>query len=96
MRRFTQLYLDLDATNSTSEKIELLETYFREAPAADAAWALALLAGQRPKGSASTRALHDLAVEVAGVPESEAREAMRLASYKLGFPTRFVVRDPHN
>ncbi|MBK1825591.1 50S ribosomal protein L16 [Haloferula rosea] len=34
--------------------------------------------------------------EVAGVPESQAREAMRLASYKLGFPTRFVVRNPHS
>ena len=33
--------------------------------------------------------------EVAGVPESQAREAMRLACYKLGFPTRFVVRDPN-
>ncbi len=68
MRRFTRLYLDLDATNSTSEKIELLEAYFRAAPPADAAWALALLAGARPKGAASTRALHDLAIEVSGVP----------------------------
>jgi len=34
--------------------------------------------------------------EVAGVSESQAREAMRLASYKLGIPTRFVVRDPHS
>lgn len=34
--------------------------------------------------------------EVAGVPESQAREAMRLASYKLGIPTRFVVRNPHS
>lgn len=33
--------------------------------------------------------------EVAGVPESQAKEAMRLASYKLGLPTRFVVRNPH-
>ena len=33
--------------------------------------------------------------EIAGVPESQAREAMRLASYKLGIPTRFVVRNPH-
>ena len=33
--------------------------------------------------------------EVAGVPESAAREACRLASYKLGFATRFVVRNPH-
>ncbi len=30
--------------------------------------------------------------EVAGVPESQSREAMRLASYKLGFETRFVAR----
>jgi large subunit ribosomal protein L16 len=34
--------------------------------------------------------------EVAGVTESQAREAMRLASYKLGVPTRFVVRNPHS
>ncbi|MGJ8697137.1 MAG: 50S ribosomal protein L16 [Verrucomicrobiaceae bacterium] len=33
--------------------------------------------------------------EVAGVPESQAREAMRLASYKLGFETRFVCRSQH-
>jgi large subunit ribosomal protein L16 len=34
--------------------------------------------------------------EVAGVSESLAREALRLASYKLGIPTRFVVRDTHS
>jgi large subunit ribosomal protein L16 len=33
--------------------------------------------------------------EVAGVPESQAREAMRLASNKLGIRTRFVVRNTH-
>ncbi len=31
--------------------------------------------------------------EVAGVSESQAREAMRLAANKLGIRTRFVVRD---
>tara|TARA_R110002096_G_scaffold4501_6_gene21086 strand:- start:17079 stop:17486 length:408 start_codon:yes stop_codon:yes gene_type:complete len=30
--------------------------------------------------------------EIAGVPESQAREAMRLAANKLGIKTRFVVR----
>lgn len=30
--------------------------------------------------------------EVAGVPESQAREAMRLAANKLGIATRFVAR----
>jgi len=34
--------------------------------------------------------------EVSGVPESQAREAMRLASYKLGIQTRFVARNPHS
>ena len=33
--------------------------------------------------------------EVAGVPESLARESFRLASYKLGIPTRFVSRSHH-
>ena len=33
--------------------------------------------------------------EVAGVPESSAREALRLASNKLAVRTRFVARDKH-
>ena len=31
--------------------------------------------------------------ELAGVPQDVAKEAMRLASYKLPFKTRFLVRD---
>jgi large subunit ribosomal protein L16 len=31
--------------------------------------------------------------ELAGVDESAAKEAMRLASYKLPFETRFLVRE---
>ncbi|MBM3863740.1 MAG: 50S ribosomal protein L16 [Verrucomicrobia bacterium] len=33
--------------------------------------------------------------EVGGVTESAAKEAMRLASYKLGLRTRLVTRNPH-
>ena len=33
--------------------------------------------------------------EIGGVPESSAKEAMRLASYKLGIRTRLVTRNPH-
>jgi large subunit ribosomal protein L16 len=33
--------------------------------------------------------------EVGGVTESAAKEAMRLASYKLGIRTRLIVRNPH-
>ncbi|HZW11171.1 MAG TPA: ATP-dependent DNA ligase [Phycisphaerales bacterium] len=69
MRRFTRLYLDLDATNSTNEKVALLEEYLRGTPDDDAAWAVALLLGERPKGGASTRALRRLALGVTGLPE---------------------------
>lgn len=33
--------------------------------------------------------------EVSGVTESAAKEAMRLASYKLGIRTRLIARNPH-
>jgi large subunit ribosomal protein L16 len=31
--------------------------------------------------------------EMSGVPETVAREAMRLASHKLPIPTKFVVKE---
>jgi large subunit ribosomal protein L16 len=34
--------------------------------------------------------------EVAGVSETLAREALRLASYKIGVRTRFIARNPHS
>jgi DNA ligase-1 len=47
MKRFTQLYRELDQTNRLLEKVAALERYFREAPPADAAWALYFLSGNR-------------------------------------------------
>lgn len=32
--------------------------------------------------------------EIAGVPEATAREAMRLASYKMPIKTKFIMREP--
>jgi large subunit ribosomal protein L16 len=34
--------------------------------------------------------------EIAGVPESTAREAMRLAAFKLPFKTKFIAREDSN
>lgn len=68
MQRFTRLFFDLDATNATGEKRSLLETYFRHVPPRDGAWALALLAGHRPRGATSTRVLRDLAIEHSHIP----------------------------
>ncbi len=71
MREFTRLYLDLDATQSTTEKVVLLRAYFRDEriPDHDKAWALALLTGNRPKRAASTPALKTLAREATGTPK---------------------------
>lgn len=51
MRRFAALYQRLDRSTATGEKRAALVDYFRDAPAADAAWALWLLAGGKIGGA---------------------------------------------
>jgi DNA ligase-1 len=57
MKRFTSLYCDLDQTTRTNEKVAALEKYFREAPPADAAWALQFLSGRTLPRAVPTRSL---------------------------------------
>ncbi|WP_439639810.1 cisplatin damage response ATP-dependent DNA ligase [Nevskia sp.] len=49
MKRFAALYARLDDSRATSVKVEAMRAYFAEAPAADAAWGLYFLTGQRLK-----------------------------------------------
>ena len=49
MRRFSALYEALDRTTSTNAKVAALAAYFRDAPPADAAWAIFFLTGRRLK-----------------------------------------------
>ena len=49
MRRFADLFEELDTTTSINEKLAALVRYFRSAPAADAAWAAYFLSGRRLK-----------------------------------------------
>jgi len=69
MRRFAVLYDQLDRTTSTNAKIAALAGYFRDAPPADAAWALFFLTGQRLKRLLPGRALGDWAAGAVEVPE---------------------------
>jgi DNA ligase-1 len=48
MKRFTDLFLRLDRTNKTNEKVEALKSYFLTAPDEDKIWALAVFTGRRP------------------------------------------------
>jgi DNA ligase-1 len=69
MKLFSGLYLALDATTKTNEKIAAMRRYFDGAPPADAAWAVYFLSGRRPKRLLSALLLRRWAAEVAGLPE---------------------------
>jgi len=69
MKAFAELFTELDATTSTKAKTEALEVYFRNAPPADAAWALYVLAGGKPRQTVPTALIRSTAREMAGLPE---------------------------
>ncbi|HYD75905.1 ATP-dependent DNA ligase [Ramlibacter sp.] len=67
MKRFSQLFAELDATTSTNAKVDALQRYFAAAPAADAAWAVYFLAGGKPRQVMPMALLAQLACEEAGI-----------------------------
>jgi DNA ligase-1 len=69
MQRFTQLYRELDATTRTNDKVAALVDYFRAAEPADAAWALALLMGNKIPRTVNSRQLRTWLVEITQLPE---------------------------
>jgi DNA ligase-1 len=68
MRRFAQLFWDLDGTTRTGDKVELLRRYFVAAPPADAVWALYFLTGRKLKRLVNTRLLREWAAQETGLP----------------------------
>ncbi len=68
MRQFATLYDAIDATTATTVKVAALVTYFRDAPAADAAWVVSFLVGRRPKRLVRAPDLRAWAAEAANVP----------------------------
>ena len=67
MKAFAELYANLDATTSSNAKLAALQGYFRQAPPADAAWAVYFLSGGRPRQLVPTRLLRDMATEASGI-----------------------------
>jgi DNA ligase-1 len=68
MEKFTQLYLQLDQTTRTSEKLEALANYFRSAPPQDAIWAVYLMTGRKIGRTISFRLLRDWVGEISQMP----------------------------
>ena len=69
MKRFADLYRELDQSTATGDKRAALVRYFREAPPADAAWAMWLLAGGKLARIANTRELREWIVQESGQPD---------------------------
>jgi len=69
LRKFCDLYDALDRTTSTNAKVAALAAYFREAPAADAAWAIFFLTGRRLKRVVPSAGLRQWAQEATRLPE---------------------------
>jgi len=69
MKAFAALFAELDATTSTSAKVDALKRYFVRAAPADAAWAVYFLAGGKPRQVVPTATLRRLACARAGIAD---------------------------
>ena len=69
MRRFAALYDAIDSTTATAGKTRALVEYFRDAPPADAAWAVAFLTGRRPKRLVRAPDLRAWSAAAVGIPD---------------------------
>ncbi len=67
MKRFSQLFNELDASTATSAKVDALKRYFDEAPDADAAWAVYFLSGGKPRQLVPSGVMSEMARQQAGI-----------------------------
>lgn len=69
MKDFAQLYVELDQTNKTNEKVEALRYYFERASPSEAAWAFYFLSGRKPRQIIPSAKLRSWAIEQANIPD---------------------------
>ena len=69
MKRFAELFAELDATTSTGAKVQALQRYFAAAAPRDAAWAVYFLAGGKPRQVVPSGLLRTLAAQRAGIDD---------------------------
>jgi DNA ligase-1 len=67
MKRFAQLFNELDSSTATNAKVDALKRYFAQASDADAAWAVYFLSGGKPRQVVPTGTLSELARQQAGI-----------------------------
>lgn len=75
MKRFAELYAELDDTRATSRKLGAMRRYFAQAPVEDAAWGLFFLLGNRLKRLIPPTRLRGWIVQATGLPEAVVEES---------------------
>jgi DNA ligase-1 len=75
MKLFAELFLNLDRTNKTNDKVELLKNYFLTANDNDKIWALALFTGRRPSFKINSTQMQQWAASEAQIPDWLFRES---------------------
>ena len=68
MKAFVQLFIQIDSTAKTNEKVSALEAYFNQASDEDKLWTIAIFSGRNPKRIVKTTQLKIWAAETAGIP----------------------------
>ncbi len=69
MKAFARLFHELDTSNKTTDKLEALRSYFAEAPAADAVWAVWFFTGHKLDLKMPSRRLRSWAAQLSGHPD---------------------------
>jgi DNA ligase-1 len=68
MKSFARLFLSLDETNKTNEKVKVLQDYFNSVPDNDKMHMLALFAGRKPKRQINSTLVRNWAIEASNIP----------------------------
>ena len=68
MKYFETLFLHLEETTKTNEKVNALIDYLSSVPDEDKIWMIGIFSGRRPKRTISTKKLKEWAAEKAGIP----------------------------
>ncbi|HWZ15607.1 MAG TPA: ATP-dependent DNA ligase [Mucilaginibacter sp.] len=69
MKAFAQLFLALDETNKTNEKVKVLKDYFNSVPDSDKMHMLALFSGRKPKRQINATLVRNWAIEASHIPD---------------------------
>ena len=69
VKQFAELFVQLDQTNKTNDKVALIKSYFSEAPEPDQLWTLAFFTHKRPRRPVKSSLLRQWAAELAQIPD---------------------------